>query len=459
MKKCILWFSILFIHQLGLCQDEEVQILKDQVYLSIDSEVKLINCLNKFHWYQNIKTSLPSLAHLEKYFNNDHLKYDLYLPENDSVKYPLIIFMHGGGLLKGDKSQRSMQFLGSEMAKKGIPFASIEYRIQALSLLSFTDAGYLAMQDLYAAIGYFKENSAKWNIDSDYIYVGGISAGAVTAMQATFYDREQIGAIQHARLDEQFGCLKCLYPVNTDYETRGVINISGAVTDLNIMSDERHRIIQFVGLEDRIIDAEEGFPFSSVFQKPNDEASFVESLLSVLRSDGRESLHADLIDVMELPYMYGALKIDEYASVREELDVRTVVFENYDHRLISSRKGKRPMGPSVTIINGIEEWIKEDLKCETPEIIYPEKIFYNFHTQLKCDISAAEFLWYVDDIKVGAERYLSYKFQKAGHYRVGLKIKNDYGIWSQESVIYVEIVKPGILDHVSYLWSRLIGNE
>ena len=64
--------------------------------------------------------------------NNQNLKLDIYkaFPGVDTLdKKPLIMFVHGGGLVGGDKESEGAVELGYLYARAGYVYASIDYRI------------------------------------------------------------------------------------------------------------------------------------------------------------------------------------------------------------------------------------------------------------------------------------------------------------------------------------------
>ncbi len=127
------------------------------------------------------------------------LKLDVYKPANNSKKKPAILLIHGGGFSGGDKSDVNIVNLANYFASRGWVAFSINYRLQgdkgtvpagwiqyAQTSVPVADqsqfmAIYPAHRDAKAAMRWLIANANNYNIDTNYITVGGGSAGAVIA--------------------------------------------------------------------------------------------------------------------------------------------------------------------------------------------------------------------------------------------------------------------------------------
>ena len=124
------------------------------------------------------------------------LKMDFYDPQNDTMAArPLIIWVHGGSFIGGSKTDIDVKTWAQKFAKKGYACASIDYRV---GFLPFDSANAVkavvrAVQDLRAAIRFFYKDRSTTNtykIDTTRIFVGGSSAGAITALHLAYLDKE-----------------------------------------------------------------------------------------------------------------------------------------------------------------------------------------------------------------------------------------------------------------------------
>jgi para-nitrobenzyl esterase len=124
------------------------------------------------------------------------LKLDVYQPTGDTeTNRPLIIWVHGGSFIAGSKTDGDMVAFSQKFAKKGYVCASIDYR---LGFFPFDSANAVkavvrAVQDLRAAVRFFykdKQTTNTYKIDTNNIYVGGSSAGAITSLHLAYLDQE-----------------------------------------------------------------------------------------------------------------------------------------------------------------------------------------------------------------------------------------------------------------------------
>lgn len=95
------------------------------------------------------------------------LQLDLYLPKNLNEKVPVIMWVHGGGWLKGSRAKAK----GLWLVEHGYAIASVSYRLT-------TEAIWPAqINDLRSAVRYLRGNAEKYNIDGTKIAAWGASAG------------------------------------------------------------------------------------------------------------------------------------------------------------------------------------------------------------------------------------------------------------------------------------------
>ncbi|QKG58501.1 carboxylesterase family protein [Hymenobacter sp. BRD128] len=129
------------------------------------------------------------------------LTMDIYQPAGDTVKRrPLIIFAHQGGFLVGSKTDAYMVAICTRMARLGYVAASIDYRLgfpltglaQPADTAGVAQAAIRGMQDMRAAVRFFRSDAATtkaYRVYSNYIVVGGSSAGAFMALETGYLDK------------------------------------------------------------------------------------------------------------------------------------------------------------------------------------------------------------------------------------------------------------------------------
>lgn len=107
---------------------------------------------------------------------NRKLHLDLFMPKANKKFLPCIIIIHGGGWRSGHKEMEWA--LASNLASENFITATIEYRLS-------TEALYPAsVFDIKHAVLFLKENSKKYNIDTNKIILMGQSAGGQLAALA-----------------------------------------------------------------------------------------------------------------------------------------------------------------------------------------------------------------------------------------------------------------------------------
>ncbi len=140
---------------------------------------------------------------------------DVYYPDNNSTTRPVIMFIHGGGFQGGTKTKPEIVDMANYFASRGWVFASIDYRttsdlvgtnftgIAPQEWIDFTmqnattpdDARtsialYAAQRDSKAALRWLVANSNVYNINTEFITVGGASAGAITTVALGISNQE-----------------------------------------------------------------------------------------------------------------------------------------------------------------------------------------------------------------------------------------------------------------------------
>lgn len=169
------------------------------------------------------------------------LKFDFYEPKNDALTLrPLVIMAHGGSFVAGDENSPDIVSIAKDLAQRGYCVASINYRLidglPQFPLDQFMMKGAsLAIFDMKAAIRFFRKDAANDNlykIDPNYIFIGGASAGAITAVHAAYLSADDNIPTFLTDFIALNGGLEGNsgndgYPSNVS----GVINLCGAIKD------------------------------------------------------------------------------------------------------------------------------------------------------------------------------------------------------------------------------------
>ncbi|XP_050400098.2 neuroligin-4, Y-linked-like [Patella vulgata] len=131
--------------------------------------------------------------------DEDCLFLNIYTPDitESDTKYPVMIFIHGGGFVFGDG--KSMN--GEKLTAYGkLVTVSINYRLGPLGFLNTGDDAVdtnNGLRDQHLAIKWVKDNIESFGGDSNSITIFGESAGSVCVMYQTIYPENE-GLFQRA---------------------------------------------------------------------------------------------------------------------------------------------------------------------------------------------------------------------------------------------------------------------
>jgi acetyl esterase/lipase len=104
---------------------------------------------------------------------NDRQRLDVYYPENMTGPFPIIIYIHGGGCVAGDKLHYRQY--GMTLAKEGYAVFNINYR------LAPKHKNPSQVTDALAAVRWVRENGDQFYGNKEMIVLAGDSAGAYLA--------------------------------------------------------------------------------------------------------------------------------------------------------------------------------------------------------------------------------------------------------------------------------------
>ncbi len=104
---------------------------------------------------------------------------DLYLPDNGSGPYPLIIYVHGGGWSMGTRHFGALDFVSSFL-DFGYAVMTVDYRLAPGAV--FPEF----LFDIKTAVRWARANSAKYSLDAKRFGMIGDSAGGHLALMMAF---------------------------------------------------------------------------------------------------------------------------------------------------------------------------------------------------------------------------------------------------------------------------------
>jgi acetyl esterase/lipase len=116
-------------------------------------------------------------VHRDVYYGPDpRHRMDVFVPRAAVAHAPVLVFVHGGGFVGGDKGAPDAPFysnVGLWAARSGCVGVTMTYR---LAPAASWPAG---SEDAGAAVRFLRDNLAQWHGDPDSIFLMGQSAGAV----------------------------------------------------------------------------------------------------------------------------------------------------------------------------------------------------------------------------------------------------------------------------------------
>lgn len=177
------------------------------------------------------------------------LKMDVYEPAGDTeTGRPVMIMAFGGSFIGGQRGDVASQC--QFFAKMGYVSVAPDYRVGFFfpSEVTTTLAVMRAMHDIKACVRYLKKTVAEdgnpYGIDPDRIIVGGISAGAIGAIHAAYFD--QIAEVPSYMENDTAGLGGVEGNSGTpEYSSSvlGVLSYSGAIGDTSWIEDSDVPII------------------------------------------------------------------------------------------------------------------------------------------------------------------------------------------------------------------------
>ena len=102
---------------------------------------------------------------------------DLYIPHTAAHPLPVAIYIHGGGMTAGDKSNLNPIFLDA-LASAGYAIASLNYRLAPQSRFP------AQIEDVKCAIRYLRAKAPMYDLNASEVFAFGTSAGGQLAALA-----------------------------------------------------------------------------------------------------------------------------------------------------------------------------------------------------------------------------------------------------------------------------------
>jgi acetyl esterase/lipase len=202
------------------------------------------------------------------------LKMDIYFPDSDQqTNRPLVLLIHGGAFIAGDKADKLPVSLAMSLARKGFVVASINYRIGYVLVpgrySNLERCMYKGVQDVRAALRYLSSRSKDFRIDPEQVFLGGNSAGGFLSLMTAVMEQEEAWASAKGsfiKMQSDLGCLDC--STNNDtatYSIKGVINMWGALPEIELLDPyNKVPLLLIHGETDSVIPIGSDYPFANI---------------------------------------------------------------------------------------------------------------------------------------------------------------------------------------------------
>jgi len=202
---------------------------------------------------------------------------DVFEPAGDAfTERPLLLLLHGGSYVGGNKE--SLHEICRNYAQRGYVAATMSYRLFDGPLIPLPDSVDLvevviqSVEDAYAGLRFFIDDSENgsntFGIDADMIFLGGTSAGGITAVNTAYLDEEDsIPDFMAEFIDPTFGLTGNSNDLTTiDPVIQGVLNFSGATYNVSWLDENDEPIFSAHDDGDNVVPYGVGFasPFFGI---------------------------------------------------------------------------------------------------------------------------------------------------------------------------------------------------
>lgn len=178
------------------------------------------------------------------------LKLDIYSPDDNRVNRPVIVLIHGGGFAGGSRKHDKIVNIANYFAYRGWVAVSIDYRLKRdkgtvpQKWIDYAQevpkkrrgqflAIYPAHRDAKAALRWIIANAKTYNINTEYITVGGGSAGAITAITLGVSNQEDF----RDEIDTDQDSTLASTNLDQNYKIKTILDFWGSKVALDILEN------------------------------------------------------------------------------------------------------------------------------------------------------------------------------------------------------------------------------
>ena len=282
---------------------------------------------------------------------NQKLNLDLYTPKGDIVmNRPCVVFCFGGAFVSGTRSSPELSYFANSLAQRGFVCASIDYRLDnTTNMTTNGENGSVirAVQDAKAAIRFLKSKSSEFGIDSNMVFIGGTSAGGVTALTLGYSQYDELKDSIKNSINSLGGWEGTTNNIAQTSLIKGVFNFSGAILDINHISNNDLPVYLNHANKDEVVPFRSGYPLngqSSTFmhgsyniaQRMREKGNYY-ILDSFNTSDHPAFTSSNFVQALSdlnltaenlIKFLYKVMKCDQGASGVSGLQTHKIYFEN-----------------------------------------------------------------------------------------------------------------------------------
>ncbi len=169
------------------------------------------NPVNRETGTETIKTTFTYGNNKDYFGQNVDIKADLFKPALFSTGLPLVIIFHGGGYASGDRNIAVVRYFADAFTAANISAVAADFRqgwaesetkglCESATPEKFEDAAHRAYQDNRALIRYCKANAVALGIDSNKIFLLGVSSGGFLVLHNLYMNDATVDADRLSRL-------------------------------------------------------------------------------------------------------------------------------------------------------------------------------------------------------------------------------------------------------------------
>jgi acetyl esterase/lipase len=151
--------------------------------------------------FASVAPSFTDLAYADQ---SEAQKLDLYIPTAGDGPFPVVVMVHGGGFMFGDKADGAGLTGVDQLLEAGYAVASINYRLSGEAIWP------AQINDAKAAVRFLRANAAQYNLDPEHVGAWGASAGGnLVAMLGTTCDVTELEGADLGNAD-QSSCVQAV---------------------------------------------------------------------------------------------------------------------------------------------------------------------------------------------------------------------------------------------------------